>query len=221
MDITIDTTDSFSNTLPSTTLNKSSKDPLTSLEKRIPLSQEDRVRMYLPWKYSIIIKLQGKQILHQILRKKAQELWKVKENLPLIDLGADYYIAKLQNKDSMHSVLQNGPWFIFGHFLSCQRREPNFVASEAKQSFTAIWLRLPNLPTEFYDGFILQKIDNSIGRLLKIDACTSATLRGRYARLCVELPMDHPVAKFIYIEDHKQYIEYEGGKNTLHKCVGC
>lgn len=92
--------------------------------------------------------------------------------------------------------------------LSCQRWEPNFVASEAKQSLTAIWLRLPNLPIEFYDGSILQKIGNSMGRLLKIDACTSATLRGRYARLCVELPMDQPVAKFIYIEDHKQQIEY-------------
>lgn len=143
----------------------------------------------------------------------------MKENFLIIDLGDDYYIAKLQNKDNMLSILQNGPWIILGHFLSCQRWEPNFVPSEAKQFFTTIWLRLPNLPTKFYDSFILQKKNgNSIGRLLKIDACTSATLRGRYARLCVELPMDQPVAKFIYIEDHKQYIEYEGDKFL---CKGC
>lgn len=140
----------------------------------------------------------------------------MKENFPLIDLGAHYYIAKFQKQESMQSVLQNGPWFIFGHFLSCQRWELNFIATEAKQTLTVVWLRLPNLPTEFYDGSILQ--GNSIGRLLKIDACTSATLRGRYARLCVELPMDQPVAKFIYIEDYKQQIEYEGDKVLCKSC---
>ncbi|XP_009798240.1 uncharacterized protein [Nicotiana sylvestris] len=128
----------------------------------------------------------------------------------------------------MITVLQNSPWFIFGYFLSCQRWESNFVASNAKQIHTAVWIRLPNLPTEFYDGIIIQKIGNSIGRLLKLDVCTSATLRGRYARLCVELPIDKPVAKSINIEDHKQLIEYEGDKilcknrgllgHTMYQC---
>lgn len=63
-------------------------------------------------------------------------------------------------------------------FLSVQRGVPNFVASQAMQSFTTIWIRLPQFPTEFYDGKILQKVGTTIGRLLKIDACTSAALRG-------------------------------------------
>lgn len=67
MDIIIDTTDSISNTMPTTASHIPSKDPLASKEKRISLSQEDRVRMYMPRKYSIIIKLQGKRTLHQIL----------------------------------------------------------------------------------------------------------------------------------------------------------
>lgn len=77
--------------------------------------------MNLTWQYALIIKLQGKCLLHQILRRKVQELWKVKENFPLIDLGADYYIEKFQNKDSMAAILENSPWFIFGHLLSCQK----------------------------------------------------------------------------------------------------
>lgn len=47
MDIIIDTNDSVSNILPSATLDKPSKGPLTSTKKRISLSQEDRARMYL------------------------------------------------------------------------------------------------------------------------------------------------------------------------------
>nr|XP_009770156.1 PREDICTED: uncharacterized protein LOC104220886 [Nicotiana sylvestris]XP_016443387.1 PREDICTED: uncharacterized protein LOC107768753 [Nicotiana tabacum] len=111
-----------------------------------------------------------------------------------------------------------GPWFIFGHFLSVQKWEPNFLASEAKISKTAVWIRLPQLPTEFYDSVILQKIGNKIGKLLKVDACTSSTLRGRYARLCVELPLNIPVAHSIYIGSHKQSIHYEDGNLLCVKC---
>lgn len=69
--------------------------------------------------------------------------------------------------------------------------------------FSAVRVRLPQLPTEFYDGTILQKIGGVIGKLLKVDACTSSSLRGRYARLCIEFPIDEPVEQYINIGTHK------------------
>ncbi|XP_070022379.1 uncharacterized protein [Nicotiana sylvestris] len=56
----------------------------------------------------------------------------------------------------------SGPWFIFGHFLFVQKWVPNFIASKAKISLAAIWIRLPQLPIEFYDGQILTKVGNKI-----------------------------------------------------------
>lgn len=92
---------------------------------------EDRQRIYYPRKYSLIIKLQGRRIPHQILKQKIQALWKIGDHIPLIDLGNDYYIVKLQKEETMNHILQTGPWFIYGNFLSIQRWEPNFVASES------------------------------------------------------------------------------------------
>lgn len=66
----------------------------------------------------------------------------------------------------MNHILQDGPWFVFGFFLSIQHWQPNFVAKNAKQSHTTVWVRLPQLPTEFYDGQILQRVGKSIGKLL-------------------------------------------------------
>ncbi|KAG5611821.1 hypothetical protein H5410_023102, partial [Solanum commersonii] len=43
-------------------------------------------------------------------------------------------------------------------------------------SHNAIWIKLSQLPTEFYDNIILEKIDRKLGALLKIGTCTSATL---------------------------------------------
>lgn len=47
----------------------------------------------------------------------------------------------------------------------------------------------------------------------------TTTVGGRYARLCVELPLEFPVQPFIYIGRHKQYIHYEG-ENFLCKNCG-
>ncbi|KAH0727379.1 hypothetical protein KY284_003244 [Solanum tuberosum] len=121
------------------------------------------------------------------------------ENFPLIDLGADYYIVKFSKEENMMTALQKGPWFINGHYHSVRQWEPNFVPDEGSLTHSAAWIRLPHLPTKFYDGLLLTKICGAIGKLLKVYACTSATLRERYARLCVEVPMDVPVINQIQI----------------------
>lgn len=71
-------------------------------------------------------------------------------------------------------------------------------------------MRLSELPTEYYHQKTLEIIGNKMGRLIKMDICTSATLRGLYARICVEVPIGIPVKKYINIENLKQEITYEG-----------
>lgn len=184
----------------------------------VQVSREDKQHIYYPWRYSVIIKLQEKKILHQVLKRKITELWKPSEDPSLIDLGEGYYTVKFNKEENMATTLQKGPWFIFGTFLSVQRWVPNFVSSRAKQTLTAIWVRLPELPTEFYDAMILTKVGNTIGRLLKVDACTSVALRGRYARICVELPLNKRVKSYVWIGSHRQQILYECEKLLCTTC---
>lgn len=69
----------------------------------------------------------------------------------------------------MFKVLHYGPWFLFGHFLSVQLWEPNFVATEAKRSlYIVVWVRLPQLLTEFYDGIIFEKLGIPLVDYLKL-----------------------------------------------------
>ncbi|XP_075076605.1 uncharacterized protein LOC142163237 [Nicotiana tabacum] len=195
-------------------------DPGTTLGEaiEISLSLEDRQHIYEPWKYSIIIKLVRKRMLHHYLKRKIQDLWKPMEDFSLIDIGEDYYIIKFIKKENMDKAIHLGPWFINGHFLSISKWKPNFVARNEKLTTSAVWVRLPQLSTEFYDGKILAKIGNAKGRLLKIDTCTSTNLRGRYARICVEIPLEIPVQSFLFVGDHKQDILYEGEDFLCKNC---
>lgn len=80
------------------------------------------------------------------------------------------------------------------------------MESEAKENTYAIWIRLPQLPTEFYDHHILARVGHRMGKLVKTDICTSQVLRGRYARIHVEVEPKVPVKKVVYTGEHIQEI---------------
>lgn len=115
-----------------------------------------------------------------LLKTKLTITWQPTEEIHLIDLGCNFFLIKFRYEENMHKALQEGPWFILNHFLSVRRWEPKFIASNAQLTYAAIWVRLPKLPTEFYDYEILQKIGTKLGRLLKVDTCTTLTTTGRY-----------------------------------------
>lgn len=54
-----------------------------------------------------------------------------------------------------------------------------------------------------------QRVGREVGKLLKIDARTFSTLRGRYAYICVQVPLDTLVKSSINIGNHQQMIHYE------------
>lgn len=183
-------------------------------DEAICLTLEDKVRLYTPWENAVIIKLFGRRCNHQYLKAKLSALWKLKENLTLIDLGDDFYTIKFDLKESQSKVLREGPWFVTGHFISVRKWEPNFVPSGYQIDSTAIWLRLPQLPTEFYDKKILERVGRKIGTLLKIDSCTSSTLREVRENLCSS-PSTHPGQNKYYHRPPQTNNPVRGGGDSM------
>lgn len=60
-----------------------------------------------------------------------------------------------------------------------------------------------------------KKVGKKIGKLLKIDMCTFATLKGTDVRICIQVPIELRLHTVVVIRDHKQLIEYEG------ECILC
>lgn len=72
----------------------------------IPITTEDKCRLYLSWQYSVIIKVFGRKIT---LHTKLLALWNPTEDLPLIDLGSDFFLIKFQNEENMFKALHEAP----------------------------------------------------------------------------------------------------------------
>lgn len=82
---------------------------LSNVIKSITLTEEENHRLYTPWKFSLIIKLSNSCITHHILRSKLQQLWKILDHTPLIELGHDYYILKFSTPEDMNLSSTTGP----------------------------------------------------------------------------------------------------------------
>ncbi|XP_047249941.1 uncharacterized protein LOC124885731 [Capsicum annuum] len=144
----------------------------------------------------------------------------MEEPLCLIDLGYGFFTAKFNIKNSKDIVLQGRSWIVAGSFISIWKWEPNFVPRTSKIDSTVIWVCLPQLLTKFYDRTILERIGRRIWKLLKVDSCTSSTIRGRYAQICIQVELGKPVKTSVTIGNHKQLLVYEA-ERILYKLCGC
>ena len=126
-------------------------------------------------------------------------MWKPVGRIDIIDLEHGHFLIKFGLKTDLDGVLTGGPWFVGQQFLAIRQWEPEFKASKVMSSSVAVWVRLLELPVEFYEPTILKKIGSTIGLVLRIDSHTINGERGRFARICIQINMEKPLIKIVKI----------------------
>ncbi|XP_030931240.1 uncharacterized protein LOC115957160 [Quercus lobata] len=185
---------------------------------RIGFSKEEKVQMRAPWQKALIIKTFGRRMAFSFLVERVRKMWNPCGGMDCIDLGYDYFLVKFELDEDVDTILMGGPWFIGQQFIAIRQWEPEFKASTATLSSVAVWIRLLELPIEYYEPNALLKIGKAIGPVLRIDSHTANGERGRFARLCVQVNLDKPLVRKLYLGKLEQCVLYEG-INTL--CFSC
>ena len=185
---------------------------------RIGFTKEEKARMRAPWQKVLIIKTFGRRMAFPFLVERVQKMWNSCDGMDCIDLGYDYFLVKFKLPEDVDSILTGGPWFIGQHFLAIRQWDPEFKASTATLTSIAVWIRLLELPIKFYESSAPLKIGRAIGPVLRIDSHTANGERGRFARLCVQVNLDKPLVRKLYLSKLAQNVLYEG-INTL--CFSC
>lgn len=101
-----------------------------------------------------------------------------------MDLRHVFFLTCFSLKEDYENILKRGPWFIGEHFLSIRPWEPNFLPAMANVTSVAIWVRLNELPIEYYNSEALLHIGKSIGNVLRVNTHTATEDRGQFVRLC-------------------------------------
>lgn len=185
---------------------------------RVHISKALRKELCQEWRLSLIIKFLGKNANFNILNQRVLNLWQLQGKCNLIDIGFGCFIARFDNRRDYLHVLLDGPWKIFGSYLVTQRWVPEFKPRTAKISKMAVWIRLPELPVEYFRDDIMKLILENVGKPLKLDRTTMAKEKGRFARAAVEIDLDQPLVSEIWVRNEMQIVEYE----SLHVvCFEC
>lgn len=213
-----------------TTMPEEDKDPELELEEAdvayslkdgIPsINFSDRIKglMDKSMQFAVIVKVLGRRIRYTTLRDKLPYIWPTIGPYRLIGCAGDCYIVKFSNMQDHQMALLNGPWMIFGHYLSVQPWNPNFSPMDHSINQVIGWVRLPMLPLRYYHKQIVRAIGHSLGKVIKIDYNTEAGARGRFARLAILIDLAKPLVSKINVDDKTIFIEYEGLPTICYHC---
>nr|POE56990.1 hypothetical protein CFP56_45521 [Quercus suber] len=129
-----------------------------------------------------------------------------------------FQVLMKKHSEDYEKVLKDGPWFVRGHYLSIRNWEPNFRPSTASVSFVAMWVRLPELPIEYYEPSMPRELGQAIGPILRVNTHTASESKGRFARICVQINFDKPLIKLIRTRGIEQLVLYEGINSLCFSC---
>ncbi|XP_074265329.1 uncharacterized protein LOC141587760 [Silene latifolia] len=159
-----------------------------------------------------------KNIGYLSLMRKLQAKWSIKGKLTLTDLTGSYYVARFSSRQDYEFVVTQGSWMIDDHYLTIRRWVPNFVpADDCIKKLTA-WVRIPNLPVEYFNETFLRKVGSKIGEVVRIDKNTASAERGQFPRLSVEVDISKPLLSKFRLKGKVYYIQYEGLKMICFNC---
>ncbi|KAL0427388.1 UNVERIFIED_CONTAM: hypothetical protein Slati_2913600 [Sesamum latifolium] len=132
-----------------------------------------------------------------------------------------FYFFQFKIETAMEEVIEGGPWLFQGQSIVLQRWEPSLALRKYKNTQVPIWIKLRQLPIEFWTNEGLSTVASGIGRPLYPDAITKACTRLDFARVCVMLDITSKLSKHIVImvpkEDGvfipRQKVENKGSKD--------
>ncbi|KAL4369146.1 hypothetical protein GQ457_05G010380 [Hibiscus cannabinus] len=185
---------------------------------RIEFSENVHKQIDLAMQNVIIVRLLGRNIGYQTLLNRIHAVWKPMGELQLIDLENNYFLVRIEDPRDYRKILTEGPWTIYGSYLTVQPWSRSFSTSEKHPSRVVVWVRLPGLPYKYYSKALFRRIAAIVGDVVRVDYNTQVGERGKFARLAVTVDLNKPLVPCIGIDDFIQKLEYEGLNLICYKC---
>lgn len=83
-----------------------------SMETTCPKFKVDPMfmeQLSIPWRRSLVIKVLGKSVGYKALCSRVEQLWRLRGEITLLDLGKDYFLVKFDLQEDLDIVISGGP----------------------------------------------------------------------------------------------------------------
>ncbi|MFQ6657758.1 hypothetical protein Gotur_027300 [Gossypium turneri] len=107
---------------------------------------------------TVVLKLLGQSIGYAALHNRISSLWKPVKPFYVMGIENEYFLVKFQTTEDYDRVLTQGPWIIYGQYLTVQPWTKDFSLSQPYSSVVMAWIRLLGLPGFMYKRKIIEAI---------------------------------------------------------------
>lgn len=134
------------------------------------------------------------------VQTKLQQLWKNIGPWKLTPLGKGYFEFYFSSNDDMRSVWSKGTQNLKPGLLRLFEWSKDFSARTQRQTHAQVWIRLHELPQEYWMDRTLREIASAVGTPLLIDSATQNRVFGHYARVLVDMDLSKTIFNEVMVE---------------------
>ncbi|KAJ8898805.1 hypothetical protein K2173_007230 [Erythroxylum novogranatense] len=136
----------------------------------------------------------------------------------VLDVGNGYLMVDFALESAYLGALLEGSWTIMGSYLQVQPWHSKFRVSQCTPRMAVVWIRLPEMPLQYYPEDIIRPLGEAVGKVIRVDYNTSELQRGRFAQLAIIVDLDKPLVPKFYIDGEEFSVEYENLDNICFEC---
>ncbi|KAL2511224.1 Uncharacterized protein Adt_16824 [Abeliophyllum distichum] len=162
----------------------------------LTLEESDLDNVELSWGYCLMGYFAGRFPGKTALLKLCDS-WNIQYKYYPHESG--WLIFKFRNEEDRMSVLNGGPYFVFGRPLMLKIMPHCFGFDDNEISNMPVWITLPGLPLACWNPTALGKIASMVGKPITTDKLTVSKERLSYARVLVEVDASLPLTRRIHL----------------------
>ncbi|KAK2661863.1 hypothetical protein Ddye_000437 [Dipteronia dyeriana] len=139
------------------------------------------------WKNCLVGHFIEKKLPFTLVKNIAMRIWGSRGLLEVLANEKGFYFFKFSDDEACSNVLEAGPWLFTGRMLILKKWHPRLILTKDTYSKIPMWVKLFNIPHEYWTKDGLSYIASAVGKPLYVDSLTESMKRISFARVCIEI----------------------------------
>jgi len=140
----------------------------------------------------------------------------------MVPLGKGFYDFHFESTEDLKKIWAAGTVHIKPGLLQFSQWTKDFKLLTQKQTHVSLWIRLVELPQEYWRERTLKEIASAVGTPIDIDGPTRNRTFGHYARILVDIDLSKKAYDEVLVEREdyvfKVEVQYERRPLFCHHC---
>ncbi|KAK3198339.1 hypothetical protein Dsin_021754 [Dipteronia sinensis] len=133
------------------------------------------------------VMLLRKKLSFSLVNNIAMHIWDNRDLLEVLANEMRFYFFKFSDDGACSNVLEAGPWLYAGRMVILKKLHPRLVLSKDSYSKIPVWVKLFNMPHEYWNEEGLSHIASAVRKPLFDDSLAESMNIISFARVYIEI----------------------------------